>query len=109
MSEAEIRHLRLKYWLWLNGLLFSMYILGVFSLVPVDGSIFIGVYCFASLLVLAIGLFILFKRKHLLHFLPSLQQLHRFHIRILGGRWTYWLMVQGLLLSIIGISALLYY
>ncbi len=92
MSEAEIRHLRLKYWLWLNGLLFSMYILGVFSLVPVDGSIFIGVYCFASLLVLAIGLFILFKRKHLLHFLPSLQQLHRFIFAYWGdvGRIGSW-------------------
>lgn len=109
MSKAEIRHLRLKNGLWQNGLIFLMYILGVLSLVPVEGSIFIGVYCFASLIVLAIGLLTLFKRKRLLHFLPSLQKLHHFHIRLLGARWNHWLMVEGLLLSIIGISALLYY
>ncbi|UTR07532.1 hypothetical protein MM326_05750 [Alkalihalobacillus sp. LMS6] len=86
-----------------------VYVLAVLSLGPVDGSYFIIMYCIGSLVLLSAGLLTLVKRTHVLHLFPFLQKLHEFNVQVLGKRWMQWLMVQGLLMAIIGISALLYY
>lgn len=109
MTSKERKKLSLIHWLLMNGSIYLMYVLAVLSLAFVDGSYFIFMYCLGSLVLLSAGLLTLVKRKHVLHLFPFLQKLHEFNVQVLGRRWMQWLMVQGLLMAIIGISALLYY
>ncbi|MFS0785882.1 hypothetical protein ABC345_05780 [Shouchella sp. 1P09AA] len=109
MMSKERKKLSLIHWLLMNGSIYLVYVLTVLSLASVDGSYFIFIYCLGSLVLLSAGLLTLVKRKHVLHLFPFLQKLHEFNVQVLGRRWMQWLMVQGLLMAIIGISALLYY
>lgn len=108
-SFNERKKISLIHWLLMNGSIYLVYVLAVLSLGPVDGSYFIIMYCIGSLVLLSAGLLTLVKRTHVLHLFPFLQKLHEFNVQVLGKRWMQWLMVQGLLMAIIGISALLYY